>query len=95
MPKNIAKRTETRKVIIRIAEAALVIGISKSTIWARANPKSDRYDPDFPAIFPLHSNPSGRGAVGIFLDDIEEYLGKHREKTIGNKSARTAKVEAE
>lgn len=68
-----------RRMVVRIAEAEKLFGLSKSTIWARANPKSDRYDPDFPPIFPLHSNPSGRGAVGMFLDDIEAYIRTRRE----------------
>lgn len=84
-----------RKTIIRIAEAARMIGLSKSTIWARANKHSSRHDPDFPAIFPLHSNPSGKGAVGMFLDDIQDYLKKNKDRTIGTKTAKPAKVEAE
>lgn len=79
---NTSNHAQMRKIVVRIAEAEQLIGVSKSTIWARANPKSDRYDPDFPAIFPLHSNPSGRGAVGMFLEDIQDYLKKNKDRTI-------------
>jgi predicted DNA-binding transcriptional regulator AlpA len=66
--------SEERKLVVRITEAARMLGVSKSTVWARANSLSSRYDPAFPRIFHLHSNPSGKGAVGMFLDDLEQYL---------------------
>lgn len=69
------------KLVIRIDEAASILGIAKSTIWARANPKSTRYDPDFPTIFPLHSNPSGKGAVGIYWADLDQYVRTRRDLT--------------
>lgn len=75
------KEAASSKIVVRIAEAARIIGVSKSTIWARANPKSDRYDPDFPTIFPLHSNPSGKGAVGIYWADLDQYVRTRRDLT--------------
>lgn len=62
------------QVILRIAEVARRLGISVSTVWARMNPTSSRYDPDFPKTFKLHANLSGRGAVGILESDLEQYI---------------------
>lgn len=92
---NSSTDQQMRKMVVRVAEAEKLLGLSKSTIWARANPKCARFDPDFPAIFPLHSNSSGKGAVGMFLEDIEKYLEMHRDQTVSTKSAKTAKGKAE
>ena len=66
------KNTSDR--IIRMPEICQILGISEATVWARLNPKNTRCDPDFPPKIALHSNPSGRGAVGFRLSDVEKYL---------------------
>jgi predicted DNA-binding transcriptional regulator AlpA len=60
--------------IIRMPELCQILGISKATVWARLNPMNTRCDPDFPPKIAIHSNPSGRGAVGFRLSDVEKYL---------------------
>lgn len=62
------------QAILRINEVAKRLGVSVSTVWARMNPKSGRYDPNFPIPFNLHNNPSGRGAVGILDSDLVQYI---------------------
>lgn len=60
--------------ILRLPEVIRRLGISISTLWARLKPGTKRYDPDFPKVIPLHSNPSGKGAVGISEDELNSYI---------------------
>lgn len=62
------------QAILRISEVVKRLGVSRSTVWARMNPKSSRSDPDFPKPFNLHNNPSGKGAVGILEADLVSYI---------------------
>lgn len=67
-------RDKKPQSIIRISEVARKLGISVSTVWARLKPGTTRYDPDFPRPIRLHSNPSGKGAIGFIVDLIEAYI---------------------
>jgi prophage regulatory protein len=56
--------------IIRLKELIELIGLSRSTIYDRSNPKSKRYDPLFPKPLKL-----GSSAIGWLLDDVLAWIG--------------------
>jgi prophage regulatory protein len=45
------------------------LGLSRSTIYDKINPKSPRYDPTFPKPIRL-----GGGAVGWLVHEVDEWL---------------------
>lgn len=55
--------------IIRIKELACLIGLSRSTIYDRLNPKSQRFDPSFPKPVKL-----GSSAVGWHAGDVAVWI---------------------
>lgn len=63
--------------IIRLKELTVILGISRSTIYDKQDPKSPRFDPLFPQKIKL-----GARAVGWFLKDIEFWLSSARNKPI-------------
>lgn len=67
--------------ILRPKEAAEIYGIAISTLYARLKPGNSQYDPSMPKRFPIHSNPSGCGAVGFLESEVLAHL-----KTMKNRS---------
>ena len=57
------------KVIIRLPKLKHLLGVSRSTVYLRLNPKSKYYDPLFPK--PIRS---GAKAVGWLLADVYAYI---------------------
>ena len=57
------------KIIIRIKDLELMVGLKRSAIYTRINPKSDHFDPEFPRPVPL-----GGKAVGWILVEVEAYI---------------------
>lgn len=55
--------------IIRIKEFAAMIGLSRSTIYDRLNPKSPRFDSTFPRPIKL-----GASAIGWHLVDVAVWI---------------------
>ena len=55
--------------VLRISQVQDRIGLSRSTIYDRINPKSPRFDSSFPRPIKL-----GRSAVGWFESSIVEWL---------------------
>ena len=55
--------------IVRRKELEQLSGLSRSTIYDKMNPKSSRYDKDFPKPVKLSLN-----AVGWFEQDIHRWL---------------------
>ncbi len=51
--------------VVRMKEVSHLIGLSRSTIYDRLNPRSTRYDPSFPKPLKI-----GVSAVGWSLEDI-------------------------
>ncbi len=51
--------------IIRIKELSLLIGLSRSTIYERLNPRSCRFDPTFPKPIKLGSSAIGWHSVAV------------------------------
>jgi predicted DNA-binding transcriptional regulator AlpA len=72
------------KVIVRMRDVEQRIGLKRSSIYARLNPKSKYYDSSFPQVVPLSGKPASKdpnkrgSAVGFFLHEIEEWLEKRR-----------------
>ncbi|WP_425324921.1 helix-turn-helix transcriptional regulator [Lampropedia aestuarii] len=58
--------------VLRINKVAQIIGMSRTSVYDFINPKSPRYDPDFPQQLRLSTSP--RGAVGWRSDEIYAWL---------------------
>ena len=54
--------------VVRIKELTQLLGLSRSTIYDRLNPKSKRYDPSFPKPIKIGASPSA--AIGWRLDGV-------------------------
>ncbi len=57
--------------ILRLSAVLSLVGISKSSIWDRLNPKSPRYDPTFPKRVKL-----GGRAIGFVDVELQAWLQK-------------------
>ncbi|UTA81526.1 AlpA family phage regulatory protein [Halomonas sp. XH26] len=55
--------------VLRMKQLVKKIGISRSSVYEKMNPKSPRYDKTFPRPFKL-----GKSAVGWFESDINQWL---------------------
>ncbi|WP_144965460.1 AlpA family transcriptional regulator [Pseudomonas sp. DE0010] len=55
--------------VIRLKQLSVKVGLSRSTIYDRINPKSSRYDATFPRPFKL-----GKFAVGWLEEDVNAWL---------------------
>lgn len=62
------------KIIIRKPELTLTTGLAPSTLADMQNPKSPRFDPDFPPKVRL-----GARAVGWFMADVLVWLSNRKE----------------
>lgn len=69
--------TQTSHHIIRLKELCKMLGLSKSTIYDKQNPKSPRFDPSFPQKINL-----GARAVGWFFLEVEAWLNSMRNKSV-------------
>ena len=63
--------------IIRLKELIILIELSRSTIYDKQNPKSKRYDPNFPKRIKL-----GARAVGWRRADVNSWLDSMINKSI-------------
>jgi prophage regulatory protein len=59
----------TTSKIIRLSELVNKIGLSRSTIYDKQNPKSPRFDPLFPKRIKI-----GSRAVGWLQSDLDAWL---------------------
>ncbi|MGL6356371.1 helix-turn-helix transcriptional regulator [Aeromonas veronii] len=55
--------------VIRLKELTRLIGLSRSTIYDRMNPKSKRFDPSFPRPIKL-----GLASVGWYLSEVMAWI---------------------
>lgn len=55
--------------IVRLKELTRLIGLSRSTIYDRINPKSKRFDPSFPRPIKL-----GSASVGWSLNEVMVWI---------------------
>lgn len=61
--------TENIGRIVRMKELSSLLGLSRSTIYDRINPKSRRFDPSFPRPIRL-----GLASVGWSLNDVMAWI---------------------
>lgn len=67
--------TNISNQIIRLKELCKMLGLSKSTIYDKQDPKSPRFDSSFPQKVHL-----GARSVGYILEDIEAWLKSIKSK---------------
>ncbi|MGL5110633.1 MAG: helix-turn-helix transcriptional regulator [Vibrio ordalii] len=60
---------ETLRRVVRIKELTRIVGLSRSTIYNKLNPKSKGYDPEFPKPLRL-----GAASVGWLLSSVDQWL---------------------
>ena len=63
-----------KRLVIREQELTDTIGLASSTVADMQNPKSPRFDPDFPPKVRL-----GARAVGWFMEDVLVWLSNRKE----------------
>ena len=63
------------QTILRLWKLKNLLGISRSTVYLRINPKSTYYDPKFPKPIRL-----GAKAMGWVLSDVYDYIEYLKEK---------------
>ncbi|GHU35444.1 hypothetical protein AGMMS50256_30670 [Betaproteobacteria bacterium] len=61
--------------ILRRKQVEARIGLSRTSIYEKINPKHERYDPDFPKPIPL-----GVRAVGFLEGEIDDWLNTQIQK---------------
>jgi len=57
---------------LRMPSVCALTGLSKSTIYAKLNPRSPSFDPTFPGR--VHLNTSGKGAVIWIEWEVQEWV---------------------
>lgn len=60
--------TQARR-LLRRKDVEVAIGLSRSMIYAKLDPKSKQYDPDFPKSVQL-----GAQSVGWYSDEIQNWI---------------------
>ena len=55
--------------ILRLKQLEQQVGLKRSSIYEKMNPKSDRYDPTFPVMVSL-----GERSVGWYQHEVEAWL---------------------
>ncbi|HBR1512800.1 MULTISPECIES: helix-turn-helix transcriptional regulator [Enterobacteriaceae] len=66
---NISEQKAHPLRILRMAELTVILGISRSSIYEKLNPKSRYYDADFPKPIRL-----GAASVGWLSTSVDEWL---------------------
>tara|TARA_R110000787_G_scaffold28921_6_gene78699 strand:+ start:188 stop:409 length:222 start_codon:yes stop_codon:yes gene_type:complete len=64
-----SQRSQNELTILRLKQLERKIGLKKSSIYEKMNPKSDRYDPTFPVMVSL-----GERSVGWYQHEVDEWL---------------------
>lgn len=67
--------------IMRLAEVEKAVGLKKSAIYNRIDPKHKHYDPDFPIPIKLGSN-----ASGWLESDVQAWIMKKAGRVAANDS---------
>jgi prophage regulatory protein len=73
---NIDNKFQEALSILRRKQVEKILGLSRSTLYDRLDPKSPRYDPSFP-------KPVGLGfrAVGFLRGEVEAWLAAQVQKS--------------
>ena len=72
-----SKQIQTALTILRRKQVENRIGIGRSSIYDKLNPKSRNYDPTFPRMVLL-----GSRSVGWYEHEIEEWLASRQRSTL-------------
>lgn len=64
-----SQRSQNELTILRLKQLERKIGLKRSSIYEKMNPKSDRYDPTFPVMVSL-----GERSVGWYQHEVDEWL---------------------
>jgi prophage regulatory protein len=64
--------------ILRLKQLEEQVGLKRSSIYEKMNPKSDRYDPTFPVMVSL-----GERSVGWYAHEVDEWLESLQRKRGG------------
>lgn len=75
-----AAAKHTSPTILRRNQLEKKLGLSRSTIYGRINPKSLSYDPEFPKPIKLGGCQSN-SAVGWLLEEVDAYLAAQIKKS--------------
>lgn len=70
-------KKEIQRQVFRIKDVILITGLSRSTIYEKQDPSSQRFDPDFPPKIKL-----GARAVGWLQSDISHWIDSMKIKSI-------------
>lgn len=65
--------------VLRLCDVINMLGISRSTVYEKLNPKSRRYDPTFPKGFKLSSSAVGWKASDIVSWIDQRAMTQHKE----------------
>jgi len=71
---NTIKSNAAPVAIMRLPQLREVVQQSRSTIYAKMNPRAKQYDPNFPKPIRLSASASGRGSVGWLEHEVQAYL---------------------
>jgi len=63
--------------ILRLKQLERKIGLKRSSIYEKSNPRSHRYDPSFPQMVQLSQR-----AVGWYESDVDEWLQSLQKKRV-------------
>ena len=63
--------------ILRLKQLERKIGLKRSSIYEKSNPRSSRFDPSFPVMVQL-----GERAVGWYESDVDEWLQSLQKKRV-------------
>ena len=64
-------------IILRLKQLERKIGLKRSSIYEKSNPKSNRFDPSFPQMVQLSQR-----AVGWYESDVDEWLQSLQKKRV-------------
>lgn len=63
--------------VVRIKELGHILGLSRSTIYSKLNPRSRFYDPSFPTPLRL-----GTGSVGWFMPTVMNWIQTRQHQVV-------------
>ncbi len=72
-----AEEIKKALTILRLKQLEQKIGLKRSSIYEKSNPKSNRFDPSFPVMVQL-----GQRAVGWYESDVDQWLETLQKKRV-------------
>lgn len=75
-----AQTASSSSTVLRRNQLEKKLGLSRSTIYGRINPKSPCYDPNFPKPIKLGAG-AANAAVGWLAEEVDAYLAAQIKKS--------------